>query len=250
MSEAYRAIRTTLLYAVAEATGGTGPLVLVITSAGPREGKTTNAVNLAITMAHSGTRVLLVDADLRRPRIHRSFGMDHEVGLTNFLVGADSLRAVVRSTNIDNLEVVTSGPLPPNPYELLGSAKMDEFLNEAKSSYDCVLIDTPPMGAVSDACLLGGMADGVVQIIAAAKTRRRVARLGKEQLARVGARVIGVVLNCAAPSKPSYYGYYGYYYDSEYYAYYAYYGEDGVEKSGEGGTRRRRANRSGAEAAG
>mgnify|MGYP001611288160 FL=1 len=176
--------------------------------------------------------------------------MDHEVGLTNFLVGADSLRAVVRSTNIDNLEVVTSGPLPPNPYELLGSAKMDEFLNEAKSSYDCVLIDTPPMGAVSDACLLGGMADGVVQIIAAAKTRRRVARLGKEQLARVGARVIGVVLNCAAPSKPSYYGYYGYYYDSEYYAYYAYYGEDGVEKSGEGGTRRRRANRSGAEAAG
>ncbi|MBI4617784.1 MAG: polysaccharide biosynthesis tyrosine autokinase [Planctomycetes bacterium] len=227
-AEAYRGVRTGLLSAISRKNGKGGPAAMVVTSAGPMEGKTTNAVNLSITLAHSGSRVLLVDADLRRPRIHKSLSIDHDVGLTNFLVGANPFEEVVRPTSIKNLDVVTCGPLPPNPYELLGSPAMLDFLLRAKKDYDFAVLDTPPMGAVSDALLLGSQVDGVIQIVSAAKTRRKIALLGRDQIDKIGAHLFGVILNSAAPNKAKYYGYYY----PEYYKYYRrYYVEEG-EKAG------------------
>jgi capsular exopolysaccharide synthesis family protein len=223
ISEAYRSIRTSLLYS---SLNQAEPKAYVIISAGPREGKTTVAINLAITLAHAGKRVLLVDSDLRRPRIHKTFKTDGANGLTNCLVGQGSARECVAQTEIENLYIMPSGPIPPNPAELLGSAKMKEFVAEMKKDFDAVILDSPPLVAVTDGAVLAAIADGALQVIWAGSTSRKLIGAGKESVESIGAKVVGVILNNLRASGSSYYYY-------RYPRYYEHYGAQEKESSTE-----------------
>ena len=150
-SEAYRGIRTNILFSAA----GSAPQVILVTSAGPREGKTMTTSNLAVTMAQAGSKVVVLDCDLRRPKLHQIFRSSREVGITNLLVGNEPFEKVVVHTEIPNLDLIPSGPLPPNPSEMLGSKRMKELLNSLKKDYDRVILDSPPITAVTDANILG-----------------------------------------------------------------------------------------------
>jgi capsular exopolysaccharide synthesis family protein len=208
ISEFFRTIRTGILYS------SNGDLKsLMVTSAGPKEGKTTNAINLAITLAAGGSRVLLVDGDLRRARIHQAFGVPNEKGLSDLLTGGGRLEDLVQETDVENLHLLTSGPLPPNPAEILGTPAMRGFLEEASEAYDRVILDTPPVVAVTDACILASSVDGVIQVVASSKTSRKVLERGKSQLQSVGARLLGVILNDVRVKRSGYDSYYyaGYY---------------------------------------
>ncbi|MBW2403871.1 MAG: CpsD/CapB family tyrosine-protein kinase, partial [Deltaproteobacteria bacterium] len=149
-AESCRTVRTNLMFMAAESPNKT----MVVTSANPKDGKTTVATNIAIALAQSGQRVLLVDADLRRPRIHQAFDLDNRIGLTSALVGERSLSQVTADVGIDKLSVVTCGPLPPNPAELLHTKQFSRLLEEAASQYDRVIFDSPPLRAVTDAAIL------------------------------------------------------------------------------------------------
>ncbi len=213
ISEAYRNIRTSLLY--------TSPnqesKAYVVSSAGPQEGKTTTAINLAIALAHGGKKVLLVDSDLRKPRIHKTFKISADKGLTNCLVGQDSVKDVAYQTEIENLSLMPSGPIPPNPAELLDSPRMKELMAEMKESYDTVIFDSPPLIAVTDAAVLAAQSNGTIQVIWAGNTSRKVVELGRERIENIGAKVIGVILNNMRVSRGGYY----YYYYPRYYKYYS-----------------------------
>ncbi|MCF8146710.1 MAG: polysaccharide biosynthesis tyrosine autokinase [Deltaproteobacteria bacterium] len=219
-SEAYRGIRTNILFSSA----GAAPQVILVTSPGPREGKTITSANLAIAMAQSGTRVALIDCDLRRPKIHSLFGVARDRGITNLLVSSDGIEKTVVHSRIPNLDLVLSGPLPPNPSEMLGSARMDDLLKELRKRYDRILIDSPPITAVTDSIILSKYVDGVVLVIRAGDTIREVAKNGLNQLQAVGAPILGGVLNAVDIGKDKYY----YYYYYQYYNYY--YGDDGDKK--------------------
>lgn len=211
ISEFFRTIRTGLLYSHPN-----GEIKsLVVTSAGPKEGKTTNAINLAITMAAGGSRVLLVDGDLRRSRIHSAFEVDNRQGLATFLGGNASFDdVVIPSKDVKDLWLCPSGPTPSQPAELLGSKRMVEFLKEASQKFDRVILDSPPVVAVTDACVLASITDGVIQVVASARSSRKILERGKDQLEAVGARIVGVILN-DVKMKRSGYGYgYGYKYGS------------------------------------
>jgi len=198
-SEAYRGIRTNILFSAA----GTTPQVILVTSASPREGKTMTSSNLATTMAQAGSRVLLLDCDLRRPKMHQIFGVSREVGITNLLVGNESFENVVIHTEVPNLDLISTGPLPPNPSEMLGSKRMIELLSSLKKDYDRVVIDSPPITAVTDANVLGQVVDGVVLVIRAGETVREVGKtpsvssrqLGRLSLAPSSMRWISVRIN-------------------------------------------------------
>ncbi|MCZ6689272.1 MAG: polysaccharide biosynthesis tyrosine autokinase [Planctomycetota bacterium] len=208
ISEYFRTIRTGLLYS--HPNGGVKSLI--VTSAGPKEGKTTNAINLAITLAAGGSRVLLVDGDLRRSRIHKAFGANNDRGLATYLAGeADFDEVVFKETGVQNLCLVTSGPIPANPAEMLGTDRMLTFMKEAAERFDRVIIDTPPVVAVTDACVLASMADGVIQVVGSAKISRKVLERGKAQLSAVGARILGVILNDVRLTRDGYGYYRGYY---------------------------------------
>jgi capsular exopolysaccharide synthesis family protein len=216
VSEAYRSIRTSLLYTSVKQNESKA---FVVTSAGPQEGKTTTAINLAITLAHAGKKVLVVDSDLRKPRVHKSFKIDGSKGLANYLVGQDGTEEFVIKSEIENLYVLPSGPIPPNPTELLDSDRMRQFINDAKKVYNAVIFDSPPLIAVTDGAVLAALTDGAIQVIWAGNTSRRFVELGKESIENIGAKVIGVILN---NMKVSTGGYYYYYY--RYPRYYRYYG--------------------------
>lgn len=214
-AEAYRSIRTNILFSSPDK-----ELKLVmVTSSGPREGKTTTAINIAIAMAQTGSRVLLVDADMRRPRVHKSLELKNEAGLSNVLIGDMPLPEAAQQSQVERLEIVPCGPTPPNPAELLGSNRMKEFLKEASEAYDRVVFDSPPVMAVTDACILGSMVDGVVQVVHAGTTSRDVAARGRDQLQSVGVKILGSVLNNVRTSGGDYYSspYYHYRYYSDYY---------------------------------
>ena len=216
-SESYRGIRTNLLFSSADV----APQVILVSSPGPREGKTMTSSNLAITMAQSGSKVLMLDCDLRRPKLHRMFGFAKDKGITNLLAGNASFEEVVVHSKVPNLDLVFSGPIPPNPSEMLGSKRMTELIGELRKRYTRIIIDSPPITAVTDAAILAKAVDGVVLVIRAGQTVREVAKNSVHQLQSVGGHILGAVLNAVDIGKDKYY----YYYYYQYYHYY--YGDDG-----------------------
>jgi polysaccharide biosynthesis transport protein len=206
VAEAARAIRTNILFMSPDK-----PLrTLLVTSSAPAEGKTMVACLLATTMAQAGQRVLLVDCDLRRPRIHRVFGLNNDVGLTSTLIDG-GLGQSIRSTMIPNLSVLTSGPLPPNPAELLQSESFGRVLADLAKDFDRVIIDSPPVVPVTDAAVLATRCDGGILVVRASKTTRELATRGARALSDVGGRIVGVVLN-SVDLEAGHYGYYQRYY--------------------------------------
>ena len=191
ISEAFRTLRTNLDFAGLDRALKT----LVVTSAGMGEGKSTTLANLAIVSAQAGRRVILVDADLRRPMLHQVFGLDNSAGLTTMMMGAAALDSPpLRDTGVEGLSVLTSGPLPPNPAEVMGSRRMEEIIAALAGRADQVLFDTPPVIAVTDAAVLATKVDGVVLVISAGHTRRDSARTAVQRLQQINARIVGAVL--------------------------------------------------------
>ena len=217
ISEAYRTLRTNIQFKDIENTNR----AILITSSTPKEGKSTTVANLAITMAQMGTKTLLVDTDLRRPVIHSIFDQKKDGGITNYLVAKSSFEEVIKPTVIDNLYIVTSGPLPPNPSEILSSNKMKEFIQRARSEFSTILFDSPPIIAVTDAAVLSSIVDGLILVIKAHQTRRDAIKRALSLLESVKAKVFGSLLNSVNIERT--YGSYYYYY---YYHYYNYYGHD------------------------
>ncbi len=209
VSEAYRSIRTAIMFSSSEEKTTKDVL---ITSAGPQEGKSLTACNLAITMAYSGNSVLLVDADMRKPRIHEVFKQKEDVGLSNFLTGQASLDEIIKKTDIENLSVVTCGLIPPNPSELLSTKRMREFVEKAKEKYNSVIFDSPPLAVVTDAVVLSSIIDGTVIVINSKKTTRSAVTRSKQLLENAKANVFGVILNNYRVERGSYYYYSHYYY--------------------------------------
>ena len=207
MAESYRALRTSLLLTSL----GTPPKVILVTSALPQEGKTTTSMNTAIVLAQKGSRVLIIDADMRRPSVHKALGMGPRTGLSNVLTGSAQLhQAIVRSTLIPTLYVLAAGTPPPNPAELLASSNMRDVLNELREQYDHIVIDTPPTLSVTDAVVMSTNADSVVLVIRSGQTTRQALRRARDLLVRVNARIAGVLLNAADLKSADYYYYYEY----------------------------------------
>ena len=191
ISEAYRALRTNLDFASLDRALKT----LVVTSAGVGEGKSTTLANLAVVSAQAGRKVVLVDADLRRPTLHQIFGLGNETGLTTVMMDDAALAAPpLQATSVEDLSVLTSGPLPPNPTELMGSRRMEEVVAALAERADQVFFDTPPVVAVTDAAVLSTKVDGVLLVISAGKTRREYARTAVQRLEQIKARLVGTVL--------------------------------------------------------
>jgi tyrosine-protein kinase Etk/Wzc len=212
-AEAFRTLRTNLIFSQAVQSLRT----MVITSPSPQDGKTTTATNLAVTFAQQGLRVLLADCDLRRGRLHNVFRVAREPGMTQFLAGQASLEEVVRESAIERLSFVPAGTFPPNPSELLGSARTHALIDEISKKYDIVILDTPPVHVAGDALILGTIADGVILVLRAGNTERGAAQHAMQRLTNVGARVVGAVLNDPDRKVPQYggYYYYDYYYGDE-----------------------------------
>jgi succinoglycan biosynthesis transport protein ExoP len=213
-AEAFRAIRTNVLFSTADE----GTRTLVVTSTGPGEGKTTVACNLAIGLAQTGQRVLIIDADMRRPRVHGVFGRPQEPGLSNVLVGNAKASDSVLKSNVPGLWILTAGRIPPNPAELIGSQRCKDFLSSLKEHFDWIIVDTPPVMAVTDAVIAANSASGVVFVVGAEMTSRHAARVAIEQLANGHAHFVGAILNRVELEKNAYY--YSQYYRREYNGYY------------------------------
>ena len=185
---------------------------LLVTSANPREGKSTTAANLALVTAQAGKKVVLVDSDLRRPSIHRFFGLSNEQGLTNLLLAPQSgINGCAQRTRFENLAVVTSGPLPPNPSELLASRRLDSVLDALRAQADVVIIDSPPTLPVADASILASKVDGTMVVVDTSKTRMQALRRTREALERSKTHLLGAVLNKVKRRGGGGYYYYHYY---------------------------------------
>jgi polysaccharide biosynthesis transport protein len=207
MAESYRALRTSLLLSNL----GSPPKVIMVTSALPQEGKTTTSINCAVVLAQKGVRVLLIDADLRRPSIHKTLGMGPRTGLSNVLTGSTTVeQAITRTAVLPNLYVLPAGTPPPNPAELLASTNMRDMLEQLREQYDHIVIDTPPSLSVTDAVVLSPRADAVVLVIRSGQTTKQALRRSRDILAQVNAKVVGVLLNAVDLSSPDYYYYYEY----------------------------------------
>jgi polysaccharide biosynthesis transport protein len=213
--EAIRAVRTNVLFSSAE----DGVRTVVVTSAGPGEGKSLFSSNLSVSLAQAGQRVLHIDADMRRPRVHQIFDVTQEPGLSNLLVGDCKPSEAVRKTAVKNLCVLPAGMIPPNPAELLGSKRCAEYLATLGEHFDWVILDSPPVLAVADAAVLANGASGVIFVVGADQTSRHTAKAAVDQLNAVQAHVIGAVLNKADVDRNPYY--YSTYYRKEYSRYYA-----------------------------
>jgi succinoglycan biosynthesis transport protein ExoP len=208
ISEAYRILRTNIQFSAVDRPLGT----LLVSSPNPIEGKSITLANLGVVMAQAGLSAILVDSDLRRPVLHKIFDLPNKEGLTTALLdGEFNLDGRLQATQVENLKVLTSGPLPPNPSELLGSQKMKVLIESLKGKADVVLFDSPPTLVVTDAAVLAGQVDGVLLVTEAGNTRREMAQRAKEDLLKVGANVLGAVLNKLSPRGAGYYYYYYYY---------------------------------------
>ena len=209
ITEAFRTLRTNTEFASVDT-----PLrTLLVTSSVQGEGKTTTAANLAVVFGQTGRRTLLVDADLRKPGVHTILGLPNKVGLSTLLLNEGAaLDSLTQDTEQENLRVLTTGPLPPNPAELLGSQRFLVVLEHLTSVFDIVVIDSPPVQAVADAAILSAIVDGTLFVIDSGKTRRNAVRLGREALAKAGANMLGAVLNRLSPKARGE----GYYYYSHY----------------------------------
>ncbi len=206
-SEAFRVVRTNIDFSSFDKEIET----LLITSAQPAEGKSTIAANLCIAMAMVGKKILLIDADLRMPSLHKIFSIENNTGLTNLIINTGLAPCdVVLETGIQDLWLLTSGPIPPNPAELLASRRMRELMKELARNYDAAVVDSPPIMAVSDSSILASYLDGVIFVLGSGTVSRDAARTAKEQLNKVSANVLGVVLN-KVPLNGSDYYYHNYY---------------------------------------
>ena len=226
ISEAFRALRTSLLLSQADHP----PQVILVTSALPREGKTTAAVNLAVTLAQLGDRTLLMDSDLRKPGIRRALNLTigKEVGLSSYLAGVSTLDEVtVPHPTINNLVALTTGPVPPSPADLLSSHRMREAIVELRHRFKFIVIDSPPVMAATDPVILSALTDGVLLVVRSGETPKEAFTRTRDLLAAVKCRLLGVVLNAVDSSAPDYYYSYRYYP----YAYGYGYGEDAGKKS-------------------
>jgi succinoglycan biosynthesis transport protein ExoP len=226
ISEAFRALRTSLLLSQAEHP----PQVILVTSALPREGKTTAAVNLAVTLAQLGDRTLLIDSDLRKPGVRRAMNLTigKDLGLSSFLAGVCSLEeAILPHPTINNLSALTTGPVPPSPADLLSSHRMQEAITEARRRFKFVVIDSPPIMAATDAVIISALTDGVLLVVRSGETPKEAFTRSRDLLAAVRSRLLGVVLNAVDSSAPDYYYSYRYYP----YAYGYGYGEDVTKRS-------------------
>ncbi|MDD3840399.1 MAG: CpsD/CapB family tyrosine-protein kinase, partial [Clostridia bacterium] len=211
VSEAYRTLMTNLEFSNLDG----GLKTIIVTSTEPGEGKSTTLTNLAIAMAEQDKRIALIDADMRKSVIHRMFGIPNMKGLTNILLeGIDYKEVTNTIQGLDNLDIITSGTKPPNPVEILGSQRMKDFLEMLESEYDMILIDVPPILPVADASVVASYVDGVVLVIGYGQISVEAAAQAKEQLEKVNAKTLGVVLNKVPVDQKDYYYYY-YYYDKE-----------------------------------
>jgi capsular exopolysaccharide synthesis family protein len=213
-AEAFRAMRTNVLFSVAD----DGPRSLVITSTGPGEGKSIVAANLAIGFAQAGQRVILIDADMRRPRVHEIFAKKQEPGLSNFLVGHTVASSAIRKSPVPGLWLLTAGRIPPNPAELIGSQRFKKFIELLGQYFDSIVIDSPPIMAVTDPALAANAATGIVFVVGAEMTSRHAARTAIEQLDKGRSHFVGAVLNRVELERNAYY--YSGYYRREYAKYY------------------------------
>lgn len=205
ISEQFRTIRTNLTFSLPDENLRT----LFFTSASPIEGKSTISANTAVTFAQAGKKVLFVDADMRKPTVHYTFRLPNAAGLSTVLTKQITLDEVIRETDIENLSVITSGPIPPNPTELLGSQTMVDLLETFKEDFDLIVFDAPPTLSVADAQILSNKMDGTVLVIDAGYTEKESVIKAKELLVQADAKILGVVLNNYTSSSGEYYEYYG-----------------------------------------
>lgn len=218
ISEAYKGLRTNIMFSFSD----TEPKCLLVTSASPSEGKTITCVNLAITMAQSGAKVVVIDCDMRKPRLHRILKSKNEKGISNYLIGQCSMKDIIQAGPTENLSIITCGQRPPNPSELLVSPNLKNAFIELKAQFDMILIDSPPVVAVTDSVIISRLVDGVSLVIHGGTTSREVVMRARDLLQNANAHLLGAIINNIDIAKRSYYYYYQYYY-------YQYYGDD--EKS-------------------
>ncbi|RDY71699.1 capsular biosynthesis protein [Halobacillus trueperi] len=205
IAEQFRTIRTNLQFTTVDSELET----MLVTSASPSEGKSITTANTATVFAQQGKKTLLIDADLRKPTVHYTFRVSNTSGLSNYLVGKQQVTDLARETDVENLDVITCGPIPPNPSELLGSNKMKQFIEEAKQTYDMIVFDTPPVLAVTDSQVLSNFVDGVLLVVRSKQTEKEAAVKAKETLEQAKANILGVVLNDQDLKSSNYYYYYG-----------------------------------------
>ena len=211
VSEAFRVVRTSILYSSPDHP----PNILLITSTQPLEGKTTSASNLALSMAQAGNRVLVIDADLRKPRMHKIFlNNGNGGGLSTYLVGKMEEEGLIHSTSIENFDIIPSGPIPPNPVELISSKRMRQLLESLYEKYDTVIMDGPPIANFADSRLLSRLVEGVVIITSVGITQRQSLRSSIEEITKVGGNILGTIVNRVESRNKFGYGYY-YYYSNE-----------------------------------
>jgi capsular exopolysaccharide synthesis family protein len=218
LSEAFRNIRTSILLSFS----GKPPKRIAISSPNPAEGKTTTVINTAIALSQTGAKVLIIDSDLRKPRVHQIFGEENGVGLSNFLSGNADLESIIKKTEIPNLFYTPSGPIPPNPSELIGSSIFKSMIETLGEKFDHIVIDSPPVLGFADAIILSTSVDGVILVVLGGKTPRETLQRAKEVLHQVNAKILGVVINRVNIQRSDY----GYYY----YRYHYYYGKEGKKK--------------------
>lgn len=215
VTEAYRHLRTSLLLSSA----GQPPKTILVTSSQPSEGKTTTAVNTAVMLAQTGAEVLIMDCDLRRPRVHSHFNLSNSQGVTNYISGETNAESLLQTYDkLPNLKIMTSGPVPPNPAELLGSDEMRKLLHTMSERFTHIVVDSPPAISFTDASILSTIVDGVMLVVHGGKSSRAIVRRAKQQLLDVGAHIYGIVLNnvkLEGSANYYYYGYYSSYYESD-----------------------------------
>lgn len=205
ISEQYRTIRTNIEFSSVDEEMKS----LLVTSSGPSEGKSSTTANLGVVFAQQGKRVLLIDGDLRKPTVHYTFKLDNRTGLSTVLVGEKTLEESVKETEVPNLEILTCGPIPPNPSELLGSKAMKQMLHKAQEKYDVVIFDTPPVLAVTDAQILANICDGSIIVARSEQTEYEAIQKAKDLLEPAHAKLLGIVLNDVSQKKSNTYYYYG-----------------------------------------
>lgn len=215
IAEAFRMLRTNLMYTDIDKK----MKLIMVTSSGPAEGKSTVLANLGVALAQTGKKILIIDCDLRRPVQHEVFSVSNQKGVTNYITGYCSFEEAVLETQIPDLYVMPSGPIPPNPSELLGSKVMENLLHTVKEHFDLILIDAPPVMAVADPLIIGPKCDGVLMVVRSGQTKIQLLKDTREALEKAQLNVIGAVLNDVNRKKQGY-GYYGKYYARYYDSYY------------------------------
>jgi capsular exopolysaccharide synthesis family protein len=207
ISESYRALRTNIEFSSIDEK----LQVLMVSSAGPGEGKSTTITNLAVTFAQSEKKVVLIDADLRKPTAHHTFSISNRYGLSSIVSQQCSIEEGIQVSDVPNLDVITSGAIPPNPAEMMGSKRMTAIIEQLRQMYDIVLIDTPPLLAVTDAQIVATKCDGVILVVDQGRVKRDIASKAVKNLESVNARILGVVLNNVKrkANEEAYYYYYG-----------------------------------------